>query len=277
MTVSEQLRDEIKQGILKLLDNRELAISEIVIRICKLLREQEAAIDRIKRSEDFIQQLAGKIPPVVQTQESINSKTKTNGTVELLEFVQAAPGMVDRDGGVIHNVKIIGSRSKNNRIYPLPALRKAAGLYENRPVHVSHPNRSNADAERSFDDRIGWLSNVRLTGNSLFGDLHVLKSDPRSGKIFEAAERNPTLFGLSHNAEGKVTRKGDGLIVEEITRVRSVDVVTDPASTNSLFESQDVPARCDNKMTAKEFAKRLKGEPVLSDKDSKDFAKKLKS
>jgi hypothetical protein len=56
--------------------------------------------------------------------------------------------------------------------------------------------------------------------------------------VVEAAERMPEALGLSHNAEGKVSSKNGEVLVEEITRVRSVDLVSDPASTESLFEAE---------------------------------------
>jgi len=43
--------------------------------------------------------------------------------------------------------------------------------------------------------------------------------------------------GLSINAQGKVFRKGEREVVDSITSVRSVDLVSEPAATISLFES----------------------------------------
>ncbi|MFH1605125.1 MAG: hypothetical protein ABIH03_14610, partial [Pseudomonadota bacterium] len=158
---------------------------------------------------------------------------------QLWEVVQSSPleVRVDKDAGVIRGVRILGAESRNGRTYTLEAIRGAVGLYEGQNVNYDHPPKGAPDQERQFGDRAGWLRNVREIGGGLSGDLHYLKSDPRADKLCEAAERRPESFGLSHNAEGRVVKKDGKTLVEEITRVRSVDVVADPATTRSLFES----------------------------------------
>lgn len=168
----------------------------------------------------------------------------------LLEVVTSSAVKVDREAGIIHGVRILGSESRNGREYSKAAIAQAKPLYEGRVVNVGHPSRSNPGAERSVDDRIGWLSNVREENNGLTGDLNFLKSDPRAEKICEAAERNPALFGLSHNAEGRVVRNGAKFLVEQIEAVRSVDIVSDPATTRSLFESFERSSTMDGEMAA---------------------------
>jgi hypothetical protein len=44
--------------------------------------------------------------------------------------------------------------------------------------------------------------------------------------------------GFSHNVEARTARRGNRVVVEAITRVQSVDLVADPATTRGLFESQ---------------------------------------
>lgn len=54
------------------------------------------------------------------------------------------------------------------------------------------------------------------------------------------AEYAPENVGFSHNILARTTPQQDGtLLVEEITKVRSVDLVADPATTRGLFESQN--------------------------------------
>jgi len=144
---------------------------------------------------------------------------------------------VDRGAGIIYSVKIIGPSSRNNRRYLPAALAKAKPLYEGRAVHVDHPSLRSANEVRPIASRIGWLQSVRESNGGLAGDLHILKSHELAPMIFEAAERRPQLFGLSHNAEGRTKREGNTTVVEEVTDVRSVDLVTDPATTSGLFES----------------------------------------
>lgn len=197
------------------------------------------------------------------------------GVEFLVERVSCGPvGRIDAEAGILYDVKVLGPESLNRRLYPRSTIERARGLYEGKKVNVDHPAASQADSARSIDDTCGWLQEVRVAGDSLRGDLHLLKSDPRAPKILEVAQRNPSLFGLSHNVEGKVRRDGDSVIVEEILRVRSVDIVSDPATTRSLFESlshgrEDViiyPA------TATDFVRTLRGGSANDGKRPSPFA-----
>jgi len=156
----------------------------------------------------------------------------------LFEYAQATRSVrVDQAACVIHDVKIIGTESRNGRRYPRATLAKARGLYEGKQVNVDHRPRENPDADRSVTSRFGWLANVRATESGLYGDLHYLEKHPVAAQVVEMARRNPSLLGLSHDAEGTLRRENGSTIVEEITRVHSVDLVSDPAATSSLFES----------------------------------------
>lgn len=177
---------------------------------------------------------------------------KKRTTTELREVCQSKTVRVDREAGIIHGVRVLGLTSLNHRRYLPEAARNAKPLYEGSRVNADHPE--NPNGNRSIDDRIGWLKSITEDADGgLSADLHLLKSDPRSSKIMEAAERNPELFGLSHNAEGRTRREGDTVIVEEILRVRSVDVVSDPATTRSLFESMDDREKVAMKKTVRQI------------------------
>jgi hypothetical protein len=145
-------------------------------------------------------------------------------------------GRVDRAAGVIRGVRVLGLVSDNGRRYDRAAVEAAIPLYEKKSVRTNHPKR--ATDSRDVGEVFGWLENVRLERGGLRADLHVL--NPKSElaeSVFLAAEKNPGLFGLSHNAEGLVRRGADGVDeVYEITEVRSVDLVADPATTRGLFE-----------------------------------------
>ena len=146
---------------------------------------------------------------------------------------------IDREAGVIKGVKILGSASKNGREYSPQAMREAAAIYEGLGVNTNHPSRSTPNVSRTIEEGVGWLQNVTVKPEGVFGDMHVIKSHPLAESIFEVAERKPDRFGLSHNAAGEcVTRQGK-TIVESIKSVRSVDLVQNPATNSSLFESED--------------------------------------
>lgn len=147
---------------------------------------------------------------------------------------------VDRESGIIHNVKIIGFNSQNGRRYSPQALKQAIPLYEGIKVNVDHPEKGPTQ-QRSSYDRFGKFVNVRFVeGEGLFGDLVYLKSHPIAEQVCEAAERMPDVFGMSHNAQGEgVVDKKGVFEVNKITEVRHVDLVADPATTHSLSESKE--------------------------------------
>lgn len=148
--------------------------------------------------------------------------------------------VVDREAGIIKNVKIIGFVSDNKRKYSPKSLKAAIPLYEGIKVNINHPAKPNDP--RKAEDRFGKFVNVRFVeGEGLYGDLLYLKSHDMANSVCEAAERQELndAFGMSHNAQGKGSVGKDGFFnVEEITEVRHVDLVADPATTKSLSESK---------------------------------------
>ena len=144
-------------------------------------------------------------------------------------------GSVDRENGVIPGVKLIGLVSKNGRRYSESALRKAASLYEGRIVNLNHVK---AGQSRDVRDLAGSISGVEFReGQGLFGNLRYLKGDPAGEKVAALAESGIANVGMSHDADGSVKRIGGENVVEEITAVNSVDVVFNPATTQSFKES----------------------------------------
>ncbi len=165
-------------------------------------------------------------------------------TETLLEYCdwRGVPLRSDRVGGVIRGVKILGLRSRNRRYYPPETLRQAAPLYEEAKVHVNH-SKSPPGQPRDYQDRIGVIRNVRLEPDQgLFADFYFNPKHALAEQLLWDAEHAPENVGFSHNVEALVVRRDDQLVVEAITRVHSVDLVADPATTRGLFESQhDTP------------------------------------
>jgi hypothetical protein len=146
---------------------------------------------------------------------------------------------VDRASGVIRGVKILGLRSRNGRSYLPEALRQAAALYENAKVNVNHP-KGHPAAPRDYQERLGQIRGVELRPEEgLFGDLHFNPKHALAEQLVWDAEHAPENVGFSHNVEARTARRGEEVVVEAITRVQSVDLVADPATTRGLFESQD--------------------------------------
>ncbi len=59
-----------------------------------------------------------------------------------------------------------------------------------------------------------------------------------SERICEDAERGMGVFGASHNADGTGDNQDGAFVVSAITEVRSIDIVTDPATVRNLWESR---------------------------------------
>lgn len=145
---------------------------------------------------------------------------------------------VDRDGGVLRGVKLIGLESRNGRRYRPAALEQAAPLYEAAKVNVNHP-KGGPLSPRDYQDRLGVIRDVQFrTGEGLFGDLHFNPKHALAEQLSWDAEHNPRNVGFSHNVLARLSREGDATVVEEITRVQSIDLVADPAATAGLFEQQ---------------------------------------
>jgi hypothetical protein len=144
---------------------------------------------------------------------------------------------VDARAGVIRGVKVLGLESRNGRSYLPEALAQAAGLYEDAKVNVNHP-RGNPAAPRDYQDRIGTIRRVVMRpGEGLFADFHFNPKHALAEQLAWDAENMPENVGFSHNVEARTTRRADRVVVEAITRVESVDLVADPATTRGLFES----------------------------------------
>lgn len=143
---------------------------------------------------------------------------------------------IDKENGVVSGVKILGVKSRNNRVYPLETLRDAAPLYENAKVNVNHPDGS-PNESRKYQDRVGSIKNVTLQENGLYGDFHFNPKHPLAEQMLWDAEKAPENFGFSHNVEAVVRLENGAQVVDKIVRVRSVDLVADPATTSGLFES----------------------------------------
>lgn len=146
---------------------------------------------------------------------------------------------VDRDNAVIPRVKILGTESRNKRVYPQEVMRAALPQYEGASVCIDHPAPDQIRKVRPTLAQWGWLENCTAEPDGVYGDLHYYKNHPSTDALLEIAERRPDKFGLSHNAECEWRQEGDKQVVESVLLVRSVDLVQRPATTSSLYESEN--------------------------------------
>ena len=145
---------------------------------------------------------------------------------------------VDRENHIVRGVKVLGFTSANGRIYDFAAVKEAIQKYEKAPVNKDH----NME-EPSFSDRLGWLENVILEKDGLYADFHYNPHADGIESFLWFAEHNGLGdVGFSHLVSGKYSVDPDG--TERITRidkVRSVDLVANPATTKTIFESEFKP------------------------------------
>lgn len=155
---------------------------------------------------------------------------------DLQEFTNSSRIELDKDNGIIRNVKVLGSRSNNNRIYPIETLKRALSLYEGMKVNVDHGTMPGA--RRDLVDRLGVLRNVKVQEDGLFGDLHFNPKHAFADQLMWQAEHDPNNIGFSHDATCRHSRRNGVMIIEEIQVVKCVDLVGQPATTVGLFESE---------------------------------------
>jgi hypothetical protein len=159
---------------------------------------------------------------------------------------------VDRENGIIRGAKLCGLTSANGRSYPAEVFRRGVAKYEGVHVYANHTR-----GERSIGDKLGWITNARIGPDGVpRGDLNLLTTHPDYPAIVEAAQRNPSLYGLSHVADCRVGRGTNGREqVESIESVVSVDLVAEPATTRGIFESRS--SQRGKSMRLKEYAVRV--------------------
>jgi hypothetical protein len=170
--------------------------------------------------------------------KTAHNHAKTHRT-HLLEqcYGESSPN-VDREAGVIRDVKVLGSVSKNGREYSQKAQKDACTILEGISVNIDH-NRDNPKRERGFMESVGTLNGLYLKPDGVYAkEFRVKKTHPYAPVIFESAESFPKNFGLSINAEGEVGKVRGRWVVESIVTAQSVDVVGKPATTSGIFESE---------------------------------------
>jgi hypothetical protein len=156
----------------------------------------------------------------------------------LQEFVDSGDQRlrVDRAAGIIRGVKLLGLASRNGRRYRENALTDAVRLYEGAKVNINHP-KGHPLSPRDYQDRLGLVREVHYrAGDGLFADLHFNPKHALSEQLIWDAEHAPQNVGMSHNVLARTSVDSRDTVVEAITKVQSIDLVADPATTSGLYE-----------------------------------------
>lgn len=167
-------------------------------------------------------------------------------TEEVTEVVTEAIGRGEKSAdGIVRNVKVLGTRSKNKGgVYPAEVMREAVGLYEGAKVNIDHTRES--DRNPSFRDRFGVIRNARLVGEEIRGDLHFNPKHAAAEQFIWAVENQPETIGFSHIAMVDWKPTKGGRIAQKIRSVKSVDIVAEPATTAGVFEEAEPEEKPDD-------------------------------
>jgi len=137
---------------------------------------------------------------------------------------------------VVHDVLLCGPKSKNGRLYTEKSFGGSANvsaLYEGRLVFFNHVKGSQNPLDRPVQDMAGVIQNVRFTESGVRGDINT--SGTPYGPLLRSLSRTKAKgVGMSHTAKGLVDPKTGET---KVTEVYSVDVVINPATTNTFTES----------------------------------------
>ncbi len=173
---------------------------------------------------------------------------------ELLITVDLSEATIDEDL-LVQNAVILGSESTNAngkvyRRYTEKCMAAAIPIFEGAPAFTDHPAKNKERDHRSVRDMYGTYRHVRIEEGKLRGDLQIF--DHTLGQHVAAIIRkNPAAVGNSIRTAGRVRMESGVQIVEEIFPrdkwgiKASVDLVNDPATTSSLFESQQFSKESD--------------------------------
>lgn len=162
---------------------------------------------------------------------------KYTRTEKLTEYADSKDLQLTEEDSVIKGVKVLGVTSRNGRDYPRATIEAAKNLYEGAKVNVNH--REKPTDSRRYEDRIGILENVHLRpgDEGLFGDFRFNPKHQLAEQIKWDAQHAPENLGFSHDIRAQTIRRDGRVIIEQILKVESVDLVANPATTNGLFEN----------------------------------------
>ncbi|NVM56008.1 MAG: hypothetical protein HWN66_20085 [Candidatus Helarchaeota archaeon] len=162
---------------------------------------------------------------------------KESVETEFTEMIQSF-GEAKFSGNTIKNIAIINKISKNNRIYSNEALENIVDLVNDGiKVFADHKSKDSNGVARSVRDLIGRVTNSHKDNGLIRGDLEVLEN--HKDWVFAIAKQMPEVCGMSIVASGRISAERDSEgreQVESVTRLKSVDLVSEPATTFSMFE-----------------------------------------
>jgi hypothetical protein len=146
----------------------------------------------------------------------------------------ASTGAIDAEAGVIRGVSLItkGPALGHGVMIDdktLEQVKTAAEQYTGGlKVKLNHSS--------GAGDIVGYIDTLRIDGEKLLGDMHLLQNSPHRAYILEIADRIPDTFGLSIAFSGPSEKSSDKLTtLQRCSEIYSVDLVDSPAANPSGF------------------------------------------
>ena len=149
----------------------------------------------------------------------------------------AAVGAIDTELGIIRGVSLITEGPALGHGVMIDAktlqqVKAAADLY-------SGGLKVKLDHNSGAGEIIGFISNLRIVGPKLLGDLNLLASSPHRGYVLEIAQKIPDTFGLSIAFSGPSEPSSDKLTtLQRCSEIYSVDLVSECAANPDGFFSR---------------------------------------
>jgi hypothetical protein len=153
------------------------------------------------------------------------------------------------------NLVLVGPKSANNRVYDPEVLRRAVadGLYDGVPIFLDH--------EEKIQTLVGRVVKAYWDEDKscVRGDIEIYDS-PYSSIIDVIINVFGGEFGFSHVVEADVDedKESGKEHVKWISKVKSVDLVTDPATTRGINEVQERVMNAIRSVIKESRKKRLK-------------------
>ncbi|MEW8193613.1 MAG: hypothetical protein AB2793_07865 [Candidatus Thiodiazotropha sp.] len=153
-------------------------------------------------------------------------------------FIEALSGSKFR-------IRVISAgMSGNKTLYPDAVLREATPLFEGVRVFVKSDEEHLKGKGKDFRNLIGRLSASRFIegkgkdSGEIQADMELLDAAEVTPKLREAVERNMAddTFGFSIDADGKAKRRKGFREALKITKVQSVDLITEPAARGQIIK-----------------------------------------
>jgi len=175
-------------------------------------------------------------------------KNRRTNLDELTEgMIAFSPDVVEEKEGeppVLRNVLLLGPESRDRagqvrRKYQPAALQSAASLFEGARVYFDHAKANDLGGVRSVRELAGFVSRSRLAPDGVRGDIDLVEDVEATKTVLWFARKRPSAIGFSpHLRQIGIRRRGGMDMIESLGAVASADIVTEPATTHGLFESQ---------------------------------------